>query len=86
VGALIFLIVAILGLGFGDIFFANFLQRLYPGQDFKLLSSGAIPISNIAICIKVGASLFIIFAILAVLRIVTTGDGLNKMIQEQEEE
>ncbi|MBA7606781.1 hypothetical protein ES703_13931 [subsurface metagenome] len=86
VGALLFLIVALLGLGFGGIFFANFLQARFPGEEFKLLSSGAIPISNIAICIKVGSSLFAIFIILSVLRIVQAEDGSQSMIQEEEEE
>ena len=84
--ALLFLIVALFGLGSGGIFFANFLQKRYPGSDFALLSSGIIPIGNIAIGMKVAASLFLIFVILAVLRIVLAEDGSRKMIQEQEEE
>ncbi|MGQ9629301.1 MAG: MnhB domain-containing protein [bacterium] len=88
VGAMLFLVVALLGLGLGagGMFFANFLQQRYPGRSFQLLSSGTIPISNIAICIKVGASLFIAFIIMSVLRIVTAEDGTKKMIQEEEEE
>jgi multisubunit Na+/H+ antiporter MnhB subunit len=85
-GALIFLIIALVGLGIGGIFFVNFLQKLFPGKDFSLLSSGTIPINNIAICLKVGFSLFTVFIILAVLRIVDRDDGTKKMIQEQEEE
>jgi multisubunit Na+/H+ antiporter MnhB subunit len=86
VGALMFVVVALLGLGFGGIFFANFLQTRYPGQEFQILSAGTIPISNIAICLKVASSLFLIFVILSVLRIVTGEDGIKKMIQEEEEE
>jgi multicomponent Na+:H+ antiporter subunit B len=85
-GALIFLIVALVGLAVGGVFFINFLQKTNPGEDFSLLSSGTIPISNIAICLKVGASLFTVFVILAVLRIVPSKDGTLKMIQEEEEE
>ena len=85
-GALIFLVVAIFGIGYGGIFFANFLQQRYPGEDFRILTSGTIPINNIAIGIKVAASLFLIFAILAVLRIVLKPDGTQEMIQEEEEE
>ncbi len=85
-GALLFLTVALFGLGFGGIFFSNFLQARYPGVEFHLLSAGTIPISNIAICIKVGTSLFLIFIIMSVLRIVIAEDGTKKMIQEEEEE
>ncbi|MEW5817211.1 MAG: MnhB domain-containing protein [Spirochaetota bacterium] len=85
-GALLFLIVALLGLGLGGGFFVNFLQKNYPGLNFHLLSSGFIPVSNIAICIKVGASLFSVFIILSALRIVVDKDGNQKMIQEEEEE
>jgi multisubunit Na+/H+ antiporter MnhB subunit len=85
-GALIFLIVALGGLVWGGLFFANFLQARYPGRSFQLVSAGAIPIYNIAICLKVGTSLFVVFIILSVLRIVSAEDGTNKMIQEQEEE
>ena len=85
-GAMLFLVVALFGLGSGGIFFANFLQRRYPGAEFTLLSSGTIPISNIAVGLKVAASLFLIFVILAVLRIVLAEDGDQKMIQEEEEE
>ncbi len=51
-----------------------------------MLSAGTIPISNIAIGLKVAASLFLIFVILAVLRIVLAEDGSQEMIQEEEEE
>jgi multicomponent Na+:H+ antiporter subunit B len=86
VGALVFLVVALLGLSFGGIFFANFLQVRYPGAAFSLLSAGTIPISNIAIGLKVASSVFLIFVILSVLRIVTAEDGSKQMIQDEEEE
>lgn len=86
VGALIFLAVALFGLGIGGEFFGNFLIDRYAGAQFTVLSSGTILISNLAIGIKVGASLFLIFAILSVLRIVLTSDGTRVMIQEEEEE
>ena len=85
-GALLFLVVALAGLVFSRVFFDNFLQKLVPGESFKLLSSGVIPINNIAICLKVGAPLFLVFIILSVIRIVTNQDGTKKMIQEEEEE
>ena len=88
IGALIFLAVAVIGLGAatGSIFFINYIQKNNPGEDFALLSSGTIPISNIGIGIKVGASLFSVFIILAVLRIVNRDDGTKLMKQEEEEE
>jgi len=66
-GALIFLILAFLGMA-GGFFFLNFLPR---GKFFHLFSAGIIPLCNIAIGIKVGASLFAVFIALAVVRIVT---------------
>jgi len=85
-GALLFLIVALAGWGVSGVFFDNFLQKLLPGENFKLYSSGVIPINNIAICLKVGAPLFLVFIILSVIRIVTNQDGTKTMIQEEEEE
>ena len=70
VGALLFLLVAFLGMVFGPgrEFFLNFLRQVFPGSDFQLLSAGIIPVCNIAIGLKVAASLFMVFIILAVLR------------------
>jgi len=60
-GAFLFATVAILGLVFGGAFFTNFLyQRYLPGQALDLVSAGTIPLSNVAIGLKVGASLFLI--------------------------
>jgi len=66
-GALIFLILAFLGM-IGGFFFLNFLSK---GKSFELFSAGIIPLCNIAIGIKVGASLFAVFIALSVVRIVT---------------
>lgn len=63
VGALIFLSIALLGF-LGGKFFVNFLEK---GQAFKLFSAGTIPLSNIAIGLKVGVGLFAIFLALVVL-------------------
>jgi multisubunit Na+/H+ antiporter MnhB subunit len=64
-GAFLFAAVAILGLAFGGTFFVNFLYQKYlPGHALHLVSAGTIPLSNIAIGLKVGASLFLaIFAL-----------------------
>ena len=85
-GGLLFLLTALLGLGAGGLFFANFLQRRYPGGRFRLLSAGTIPIANVAIAIKVAASLVLVFAILSVLRIGAAEGGGLRMTQEEEEE
>jgi len=66
VGALLFLLVALMGYRTG-VFFGNFLFRLLPGN-FKLLSAGFIPLANIAIGIKVAGCLFGVFLALSVFR------------------
>ena len=66
-GALLFLLIAILGIT-GGYFFVNFLSK---GEPFELFSAGTIPLSNIAISFKVGAGLFAIFVALTLLKIDT---------------
>ncbi len=63
-GAVLFLTLALLGFS-GGYFFLNFLNK---GVPFHLLSAGIIPLCNIAISLKVGAGLFLIFTILALFR------------------
>jgi len=69
VGALLFLATALAGLLYGAAgFFFNFLhQRFLADKDtaFRLVSAGIIPVCNIAIALKVGASLFLIFLALS---------------------
>jgi len=64
-GALIFLGIALFGLTAGY-FFKNFLPA---GEPFHLFSAGTIPLSYIAISLKVWAGLFAIFVALVLLRI-----------------
>lgn len=78
-GALLFLIIATLGIYFTGIFFSNFIEKFYPTGNFKLFSSGIIPLCNISIGMKVGASLFMIFIILSVVRVIFE-DGKGKLI------
>lgn len=66
IGALAFAVIAILGLVFGGVFFFNFLGE--HGRAFDLLSAGTIPLSNIAIGLKVGASLFLVIFYLSIFR------------------
>jgi multicomponent Na+:H+ antiporter subunit B len=70
-GAFAFAMIAILGFVFGGTFFYNFLSKY--GQQFKLISAGTIPLSNIAIGLKVGASLFLVIFILSTFRRGTSG-------------
>ena len=63
-GATLFLLVALLGYCAGN-FFSNFLPH---SGNFKLISAGTIPLSNIAIGIKVAACLLGVFLALSVFR------------------
>ncbi len=65
-GALMFLSIALMGFSKGY-FFANFFTS--KGNPFTLFSAGIIPLANIAICFKVGAGIFAIFIVLALLRL-----------------
>jgi len=63
IGALMFLVVALMGF-LGGAFFMNILAK---GRPFELFSAGTIPLSNISIGIKVGVGLFAIFMALVIL-------------------
>ncbi|MBU1124534.1 MAG: hypothetical protein KKC84_00740 [Candidatus Omnitrophica bacterium] len=63
VGALMFLAIALVGFS-GGAFFRNILSK---GTPFSLFSAGTIPLSNIAISLKVGVGLFAIFLALVIL-------------------
>jgi multisubunit Na+/H+ antiporter MnhB subunit len=66
-GALLFALIAVFGLVIGSSFFVDFLYQQYlPGQAFHLVSAGTIPLYNIAIGLKVGASLFLVILSLSV--------------------
>ena len=68
-GALLFALIAILGLVLGGSFFVNFLYQKYlPGETLNLISAGTIPLSNIAIGLKVAASLFMVILVLSIFR------------------
>jgi len=73
IGGLLFLVLAFLGLLFltngGAYFFANFIQKLHPGKPFHLFNAGIIPLGNLAIGIKVLASVFVAVALLSALRL-----------------
>jgi multisubunit Na+/H+ antiporter MnhB subunit len=69
VGALIFLILGLIGLSIGGKFLFNFLPK---GTPFNLFSAGDIILYNLAITLKVGMSLYIVFLALAILQRVVT--------------
>jgi multicomponent Na+:H+ antiporter subunit B len=70
IGALLFAVIAILGLVLGGSFFVNFLYQKYlPGEALNLISAGTIPFSNIFIGLKVGASLFLVVLTLSIFRL-----------------
>jgi len=77
VGALMFLVIALLGVsaGLGGSFFSNYIAKSHPGTPFALFSAGIIPLCNIAIAIKVATSLFVVFVMLIMVRIVHSGSG-----------
>jgi multisubunit Na+/H+ antiporter MnhB subunit len=72
VGALMFLVIALLGIsaGLGGTFFTNYIAKADPGRPFALLSSGNILLCNIAIALKVGSSLFMVFIMLVMLKVI----------------
>jgi len=79
VGALLFAIIAVLGLVLGGGFFVNFLQQKYmPGDPLRMVSAGTIPLSNIAIGLKVGASLFLIIFTLSIFKLDSSSGKDNK--------
>ena len=69
-GAFMFALIAILGLVFSGVFFVNFLyqEKYLPSKPLRLISAGNIPLSNIAIGLKVGASLFLVIFLLSTFR------------------
>jgi multisubunit Na+/H+ antiporter MnhB subunit len=77
VGALMFLVIALLGLsaGLGGTFFTNYIAKANPGTPFMLMSGGTILLCNIAIGLKVATSLFMVFTLLVLLRVMYKEEG-----------
>ena len=77
-GALLFAAIAMFGLFYGAAsFFWNFIQQQYLADKetaFKLISAGTIPLANIAIGLKVGASLFLVVLVLSSFKPETSGN------------
>jgi len=76
IGALLFWGIALTGLVYGaGGYFYNWLHReILASHDtaFHLVSAGTIPLSNVAIALKVAASLFMVFLVLAAFQTDTT--------------
>lgn len=85
IGALIFLGVAAAGMVLAGVFFRNFVAT--PGEaHFTLFSAGVIPSCNIGIGLKVGASLFLVFAMLSALHVAVRQDGRRKIVRRKKED
>ncbi len=65
IGAVIFIIIAVLGLFTGGYLFFDFFGK---GKPFNLFSAGLMPLYNIAISLIVGAGLFTVFVTLVFFR------------------
>ena len=85
VGALIFLGVAVAGMVVARVFFKNFIATPASAH-FTLFSAGTIATCNIGIGLKVGSSLFLVFALLSALHVTVRQDGRRKMVRRQREE
>ena len=73
-GVLLFLALAFAGMLWGGgIFFENFIATKEHAL-FTLFSGGVIPLSNIGLGLKVASSLFLVFTVLAALRIDANGE------------
>jgi multisubunit Na+/H+ antiporter MnhB subunit len=74
VGVLMFLSIAWAGMAWTDgAFFQNFIST--PEQQrFTLFSAGTIPLANISLGLKVASSLFLVFTVLAALRLAVGGE------------
>ena len=72
VGAIMFLVIAWLGMWsiLGSYFFTNYIAKWSPGLPYHIFSAGTIPLCNIAIALKVTASLFLIFMLLVTTKVI----------------
>lgn len=83
-GALLFLALALGGLFTAGGFFINFIQRAAPGRPLALFNGGIIPLCNVAIALKVCASLFLAMVVLSALRVRAGGSAVELTAQEEE--
>ncbi len=74
VGLLAFLVIAWLGAWLGSHFFENFIATPQDAQ-FALFSGGTMPLSNISLGLKVSSALFLVFTVLAALKVIEDAVG-----------
>mgnify|MGYP001817217747 FL=1 len=74
IGLLAFLVIAWLGTLLGSHFFENFIGTPQTAH-FTLISGGTMPLSNIALGLKVASALFLVFTVLAALQVVERAVG-----------
>lgn len=86
VGLLIFLALGWLGTYWaGSYFFSNFISTPEAAQ-FTLLSGGIMPMANLALGLKVGSALFLVFTILTAFQIATSEEKDPPYPEHQHEE
>ena len=73
VGLLAFLVLAWLGTWLAGHFFQNFIATPQVAY-FTLLSGGTMPLANIGLGLKVASALFLVFSVLAALRVLESAD------------
>jgi multicomponent Na+:H+ antiporter subunit B len=81
--ALVFLGLGLVGVVAGSGLLVNFIQKSHPGRPLHLVSAGGIPLINLAIALKVGASLFLVMVVLSSLRVYPA--GARELVAEEEE-
>lgn len=85
IGALIFLVLGLIGLVAFNSFLENFISTTANAYG-DLFSGGIIPMINIGIGLKVGASLFMVFTMLAALRVTVHQNGDLTMVRRKKEQ
>ena len=73
-GLLMFLLIGWLGLWLAGSMFENYIATP-EGAQFALFSAGVMPLMNIALGLKVGSALFLVFVVLAAFELAVDGGG-----------
>lgn len=84
--AITFSAIAFIALCIGKPFFENFIMKIFKMKPFRLVTAGTIPLSNIAIGLKVSSSIFLIFMFIASMKFVLSKSAIEYDIEEIEEE
>ncbi|HHN46350.1 MAG TPA: cation:proton antiporter [Planctomycetes bacterium] len=78
VGLAAFEVLALAGF-LGGVFFLNFVQRFWPGENFELYSGGVIPAMNLAVGLKVAAAITLVFLVLTAVRLPEDGSDADDL-------